>query len=173
MTAPIVFFFSSRRRHTRYWRDWSSDVCSSDLVQHRVRILDRLALDRNQDIAGLQSGPFGGPASQHALDQYPGGGAQAEGFSHFRSDLPRLDADPTARDASGLDDLLHDLPRARCRDRETDAERSPRARVDRGVDADQISCRVDKRPARVARIDCGVGLDEVLESIDAELIAAQ
>src|SRR3712207_7670126 len=26
------FFFSSRRRHTRYWRDWSSDVCSSDLM---------------------------------------------------------------------------------------------------------------------------------------------
>src|SRR3712207_2932323 len=25
-------FFSSRRRHTRYWRDWSSDVCSSDLL---------------------------------------------------------------------------------------------------------------------------------------------
>src|SRR3712207_9495755 len=25
-------FFSSRRRHTRYWRDWSSDVCSSDLA---------------------------------------------------------------------------------------------------------------------------------------------
>src|SRR3712207_7295135 len=24
----MVFFFSSRRRHTRYWRDWSSDVCS-------------------------------------------------------------------------------------------------------------------------------------------------
>src|SRR5947209_19620508 len=28
----IVFFFSSRRRHTRDWRDWSSDVCSSDLT---------------------------------------------------------------------------------------------------------------------------------------------
>src|SRR5256884_6890966 len=27
----IVFFFSSRRRHTRCSRDWSSDVCSSDL----------------------------------------------------------------------------------------------------------------------------------------------
>src|SRR5207245_4217492 len=26
------FFFSSRRRHTRCYRDWSSDVCSSDLV---------------------------------------------------------------------------------------------------------------------------------------------
>src|SRR5438445_6164302 len=31
MAAPFDFFFSSRRRHTRYWRDWSSDVCSSDL----------------------------------------------------------------------------------------------------------------------------------------------
>src|SRR5215217_7019870 len=28
----FFFFFSSRRRHTRYWRDWSSDVCSSDLL---------------------------------------------------------------------------------------------------------------------------------------------
>src|SRR5207302_2541741 len=27
----INFFFSSRRRHTRFSRDWSSDVCSSDL----------------------------------------------------------------------------------------------------------------------------------------------
>src|SRR3712207_7424065 len=30
----VFFFFSSRRRHTRYWRDWSSDVCSSDLQEH-------------------------------------------------------------------------------------------------------------------------------------------
>src|SRR3712207_9236789 len=29
------FFFSSRRRHTRYWRDWSSDVCSSDLKRKK------------------------------------------------------------------------------------------------------------------------------------------
>src|SRR5437763_7938567 len=28
----ILFFFSSRRRHTRYIGDWSSDVCSSDLL---------------------------------------------------------------------------------------------------------------------------------------------
>src|SRR5207245_4847788 len=28
----FVFFFSSRRRHTRCYRDWSSDVCSSDLL---------------------------------------------------------------------------------------------------------------------------------------------
>src|SRR3712207_5849977 len=28
-------FFSSRRRHTRYWRDWSSAVCSSDRAEAR------------------------------------------------------------------------------------------------------------------------------------------
>src|SRR6266480_6840194 len=30
--ANVVFFFSSRRRHTRLTCDWSSDVCSSDLL---------------------------------------------------------------------------------------------------------------------------------------------
>src|SRR6266498_3865706 len=35
----VFFFFSSRRRHTRCGRDWSSDVCSSDLSPiQRVRI---------------------------------------------------------------------------------------------------------------------------------------
>src|SRR5436309_8907758 len=29
----LFFFFSSRRRHTRFSRDWSSDVCSSDLFR--------------------------------------------------------------------------------------------------------------------------------------------
>src|SRR6266487_6902440 len=32
----VFFFFSSRRRHTRWTGDWSSDVCSSDLVVHYV-----------------------------------------------------------------------------------------------------------------------------------------
>src|SRR6267142_2874654 len=31
----FIFFFSSRRRHTRLTCDWSSDVCSSDLLLHR------------------------------------------------------------------------------------------------------------------------------------------
>src|SRR5690625_7935408 len=35
----VMFFFSSRRRHTRWPRDWSSDVCSSDLLQINERVL--------------------------------------------------------------------------------------------------------------------------------------
>src|SRR5437762_13171531 len=46
----MFFFFSSRRRHTRYIGDWSSDVCSSDLLQQTAGadILRRLVA--NADI---------------------------------------------------------------------------------------------------------------------------
>src|SRR3712207_8499734 len=45
------FFFSSRRRHTRYWRDWSSDVCSSDLdVQVDVRVVSSSSKDLREEI---------------------------------------------------------------------------------------------------------------------------
>src|SRR6266508_1620372 len=37
----FFFFFSSRRRHTRWPRDWSSDVCSSDLKVERKRLHQR------------------------------------------------------------------------------------------------------------------------------------
>src|SRR5207247_7291326 len=36
------FFFSSRRRHTRSTRDWSSDVCSSDLVIERTELIKQV-----------------------------------------------------------------------------------------------------------------------------------
>src|SRR6266516_5569874 len=39
----VFFFFSSRRRHTISYGDWSSDVCSSDLVLERALTLARSA----------------------------------------------------------------------------------------------------------------------------------
>src|SRR5690606_29847276 len=41
----FFFFFSSRRRHTRFSRDWSSDVCSSDLKLLNVDNLDSSFVD--------------------------------------------------------------------------------------------------------------------------------
>src|SRR3712207_7143403 len=49
------FFFSSRRRHTRYWRDWSSDVCSSDLRVTPVRSAD-LPVRRKSGAEGARIG---------------------------------------------------------------------------------------------------------------------
>src|SRR5699024_12229450 len=37
----LLFFFSSRRRHTRSKRDWSSDVCSSDLNHDNFQVLNK------------------------------------------------------------------------------------------------------------------------------------
>src|SRR6266516_6810179 len=39
----VIFFFSSRRRHTRSYGDWSSDVCSSDLPELGVELVERAA----------------------------------------------------------------------------------------------------------------------------------
>src|SRR5690625_8013124 len=44
----LLFFFSSRRRHTRWPRDWSSDVCSSDLL---------VELAQNSDFADVMQFP--------------------------------------------------------------------------------------------------------------------
>src|SRR3989442_1740834 len=58
-----VFFFSSRRRHTICGRDWSSDVCSSDLVRRRPAPRDPLPTQ-----AGLHgpSGPLAADRSEAA-----------------------------------------------------------------------------------------------------------
>src|SRR5438876_9716157 len=49
----LFFFFSSRRRHTRWTGDWSSDVCSSDLMRREVPECIDVAAD------GTKIGPAG------------------------------------------------------------------------------------------------------------------
>src|SRR5947209_12481982 len=66
------FFFSSRRRHTRYWRDWSSDVCSSDLlyfVQTKVAAADKFSKEFvATDAFGFQVQCARGEAAQALRD---------------------------------------------------------------------------------------------------------
>src|SRR5256885_11669084 len=57
----MFFFFSSRRRHTRLQGDWSSDVCSSDLV--RERSAPRPA--RRADLPGRRSARRGRAEEGH------------------------------------------------------------------------------------------------------------
>src|SRR3712207_8722577 len=63
----FVFFFSSRRRHTRYWRDWSSDVCSSDLLAALARREGRIV-----SRAELYETVWGAPmrADERSVDVY-------------------------------------------------------------------------------------------------------
>src|SRR5438067_9097395 len=48
----LLFFFSSRRRHTRSKRDWSSDVCSSDLFAQRELVRNALRMRPDRIIVG-------------------------------------------------------------------------------------------------------------------------
>src|SRR3712207_6338009 len=48
----LMFLFSSRRRHTRYWRDWSSDVCSSDLENPPYDKFEE-AFEKHKDIKAI------------------------------------------------------------------------------------------------------------------------
>src|SRR2546430_8950724 len=67
-----VFFFSSRRRHTRFDCDWSSDVCSSDLIAPPVHVAGMPALQRLQHLAILAEihvvGNLGGVIDVHDVD---------------------------------------------------------------------------------------------------------
>src|SRR5690606_33909801 len=56
-------FFSSRRRHTRFSRDWSSDVCSSDLLAHQF--LRRAAEENEVEVVGFTK------EAERALLGYP------------------------------------------------------------------------------------------------------
>src|SRR5207249_9655371 len=56
-SSCLFFFFSSRRRHTRSKRDWSSDVCSSDLQQHQQDV-DQW---RDVDVGAEPLAAAGGP----------------------------------------------------------------------------------------------------------------
>src|SRR3989442_1364640 len=60
----VFFFFSSRRRHTRCGRDWSSDVCSSDLLP--VQACDLIVRLHRKGAAALRPGDF---AASRALDR--------------------------------------------------------------------------------------------------------
>src|SRR5688572_22492515 len=52
--ALVCFFFSSRRRHTRFDCDWSSDVCSSDLCpRERIGVLIAI-VSGDQNVVGEQ-----------------------------------------------------------------------------------------------------------------------
>src|SRR2546430_6424908 len=101
----MFFFFSSRRRHTRFDCDWSSDVCSSDLEWAFGRPLDVALLSRAAELL-LGEHDFRGLAAT-------GGGS---GRPHYRSRVALAPWAPRTDGAGGTftieaDRVLHRLGR--------------------------------------------------------------
>src|SRR6266542_7174625 len=79
------FFFSSRRGHTRCYRDWSSDVCSSDLVEV---LWDEL----------LPEGATALPEDLHRIDEALSDPAMLAPFkARFETEAAELSTDPLGR----------------------------------------------------------------------------
>src|SRR3989454_5574929 len=84
-----VFFFSSRRRHTRLQGDWSSDVCSSDLERSDLDVIGADAVPSRTQLGD-------------ALD-----------FQDVAADA----GDPPPHRVQGVTEPLDEIGRASCRER--------------------------------------------------------
>src|SRR6267143_2665953 len=89
-----IFFFSSRRRHTRWNCDWSSDVCSSDLDLGRVAEETGPRASRNR----LQTTTLLDAIEEHGFDAVMGGARRdeekaraKERFFSFRDEFGQWD----------------------------------------------------------------------------------
>src|ERR1035438_10647410 len=104
----LFFFFSSRRRHTRCLSDWSSDVCSSDLVTCHDRFQDIPPILGAVDVPLPEHGAFDVSKLVEAEERVIAGAAKmpivgcalllavglADGAVHVQDNLPQSPAFP-------------------------------------------------------------------------------
>src|ERR671935_1712217 len=90
---PLFFFFSSRRRHTRYIGDWSSDVCSSDLLERETRRQGIAVFVRPELVVEV------------ALDGVQSSTRYAGGVALRFARVKRYRPDKNAEEADTIDDL--------------------------------------------------------------------
>src|SRR3712207_5725643 len=69
--SAVLFIFSSRMRHTRYWRDWSSGVCSSDLAAGGPRPLSAALARAGLLLVSVCVAAFAVPSLALADDSVP------------------------------------------------------------------------------------------------------
>src|SRR3989449_4518484 len=164
MLFYFFFFFSSRRRHTRCSRDWSSDVCSSDLrdlergeagvdvleAPNPQATVDAPALDLERGVArggpgGLEPQRDGAVVDAHIAEQDQRGGAMGAGGGAAGVRGPPaqpqqlLDVQPPAR---VLHDVDHRLPQL-----ELEQHHPPGCEVERIVA--HVGARQDRKSTRL------------------------
>src|SRR2546430_8488840 len=84
----VFFFFSSRRRHTRFDCDWSSDVCSSDLSSGQVARLPGREATRGSEASEPAGKDVG--ATDRWLALHPGSGSERKNWPEERSEERRV-----------------------------------------------------------------------------------
>src|SRR5438132_10363189 len=103
----FFFFFSSRRRHTRSLCDWSSDVCSSDLLDRDIVLIDQRGTGGSNP---LNCEPEDRDEEDFSkIDDYP--------VERLRTCLARLKANARFYTTAIAMDDIDEIGRASCRER--------------------------------------------------------
>src|SRR5262249_52401031 len=119
---------------------------------------DLAVVDLDDQVAGAEADLRHGTEKNNDEDRHnPRGVGPAD---------PHGDLDPA--DPAEPDQVVGDPPRPARENGEADPLIAAAQRLDRGVDADDPALEVDERAAGVARVDGGVGLDQVLVGRQAE-----
>ena len=145
----------------------------ADGLRQFARVLDRLAVDRGDHVAGLDAGLGGRTCRLRLIDQRALGLLQAEAVGDVGGDRLDLHAEPGAVDVAVLLELRHDHLRGLRRDVEADADRAAGRREDRGVDADHVAVDVEGRTAGITLVDRRIDLDVVVVGAGADVAAAR
>ena len=125
------------------------------------RGLDRLAVELEDDVAGLQAGLVRGSTRRQIGHQRALGAFQSEGFRQAAIHVLYGHAQPAASHRARLAKLRHHVAQHIHRDRKREADRSPRPRgKNLRIHTDHFPIQVEQRPPGIARIDGDIGLDK-------------
>src|SRR6266536_4390763 len=106
MYFVLPFFFSSRRRHTRSTRDWSSDVCSSDLLVERAETHGHVTTAVQWARRAAQLEPNDEPAVRRLIVVLDHHGERAGALAAYEAFAARLAADYEAEPAAETQALV-------------------------------------------------------------------
>src|SRR5271166_1537202 len=171
MLRSVFFFFSSRRRHTRWPRDWSSDVCSSDLscapppgsavsytgsvIRTRLTAHTTLLSANVTTLTGSRSSAYPSSAPGGPLHEHPPAGHQAPAIAGPRARGPG--GDPRAQEEPEPRALEPGEPRRAAHREPEDGyadehQRDPGDAEHHEDDDGDTGCQPDEQPGQVVDI---------------------
>ena len=133
--------------------DVLADRRIGDDARQVAHLLDVLAVELDDHVAGLDAGGLGRALVVDAGDQRAVRRLDAEAFGDLVGHLLDAHAEPAAPRLAELAQLVDHRHRGLRRHRKADADRAAGRRDDRGIDADDLAVEIEQRPARIAAID--------------------
>ena len=124
--------------------------------------LHPLTVEGHDDVSALDSSAQRGRRGKHLSHQ--GTVVRSRFFFHDLREFANLNAQPASLHVTRGVELGQNLLRHVDRNREANGVG---LRIDRGVDSDDLTCEVDERSARIAGVDRGVRLNEVVVTSSA------